>query len=89
MSHISSFLGLGVFESFKMLRISNDASEGIKCLQGCFDQTNHKNNMSSYPENRPEIDKYYDLIINDNTNSINAMLKRFVLRERLDMYHVS
>ena len=66
-----------------MLRISNDASEGIKCLQGCFDQTNHKNNMSSYPENWPEIDKYYDLIINDNTNSINAMLKSFVLREAI------
>ena len=45
--------------------------------------------MSSYPENPPEIDKYYDLIINDNTNSINAMLKRFVLRERLYMYRVS
>lgn len=39
--------------------------------------------MSSYPENPPEIDKYYDLIINDNTNSINAMLKSFVLREAI------
>ena len=38
--------------------------------------------MSSYPENPPEIDKY-DLIINDNTNSINAMLKSFVLREAI------
>lgn len=39
--------------------------------------------MSSYPENPPEIDKYYDLIINDNTNSINAMLKSFVLGEAI------
>ena len=52
-----------MFESFIVLRITNDASEEIKCLQRFFGQPNDRNNTLTFPENRSKVDIFGGLIM--------------------------